>query len=369
MKDKINSIDMNGKLYHEEIYNLFKTHSSKANKTISEKIDNFKYNMDFFEYYSNKDIKNLLNIFNLKVSENINESFSAFKSEIEQYISCISQIILTIKLFLKAQDIFKKTFINAKNHLSKLKFENKLENYNENYLLSYLASFFKSKKSHKIYPKSSTILSKNVSSIEFNPKKFSVEKINKEHKIGGSSKGEKESTIYDNSSTAKFESESDEEFENLKRKNSNFENPSENISYKKNDSVFTLSKFFFAEEPSTPKKFESKFSKPHIIKTKTKNFTKITQTENANILKNNGYVFSETDFIIKNDEKKNHCRNLLEMINTIYKKGMINSEEKLKLKQLVIEKSKKIEYLYDNIYINIKADKNRLISEVKKIIG
>ena len=48
MKGKINFIDINGKLDREEIYNLFKTHSFKINKEISEKIDNFKYNMDFF---------------------------------------------------------------------------------------------------------------------------------------------------------------------------------------------------------------------------------------------------------------------------------------------------------------------------------
>ena len=57
------------------------------------------------------------------------------------------------------------------------------------------------------------------------------------------------------------------------------------------------------------------------------------------------------------------------MIKKMYKKGAINSEEKVKLKQLVIKKSKKIEYLYDNIYINLKNDKNKLVSEVKKIIN
>ena len=106
MKGKINSIDINGKLDREIIYNLFKTHSFKINKEISEKIDNFKYNMDFFEFYSNENIKNLLNIF--KLSENNDELFSSFKSDIEQYISCISQIILSIKLFLKIYDILKK---------------------------------------------------------------------------------------------------------------------------------------------------------------------------------------------------------------------------------------------------------------------
>ena len=79
MKDKINSIDINGKLDQEEMYNLYKTHSLKVNKEISEKINNFKYNMDFFEFYSNKDTKNLLNIFKLKLSENNDGFFSSFQ--------------------------------------------------------------------------------------------------------------------------------------------------------------------------------------------------------------------------------------------------------------------------------------------------
>ena len=99
MEDKINFIDISGKLNHEEIYNLFKTRSSKINKEISEKIDIFKKNIDFFEFYSNKNIKTLLNIFRFQISENNDESFSLFKSDIERYISCISQILLSIKLF------------------------------------------------------------------------------------------------------------------------------------------------------------------------------------------------------------------------------------------------------------------------------
>ena len=128
MKEKINSIDMNGRLIHEEVYNLLKTHSSKTNKEISEKIDNFILNIDFFEFYSNKNIKNLFNIFQLKLSENNDESFLSFNSDIEQYIYCISQIILSIKLFLKMHDILTKIVINSKNNLLKLKYKNKFEN-------------------------------------------------------------------------------------------------------------------------------------------------------------------------------------------------------------------------------------------------
>ena len=373
MKDKINSIDMNGKLDNQEIYNLFKTNSSKANKEISEKIRIFKHNMDFFGYYTNKNIKYLLSIFELKLSENNDEAFSSFKSEIEQYISCISQIIFAIKLFLKIQEVLKKLVIYSKNHLSKLKYENNFENYNKDYLLLYFESLLQnSEKNIKVYSSSSTTVSNNISSFEVIPKYSKFRKFSSEHKLNGFSKVGIESIIYDNPTTPKFESE--EGFENDEKKNSNVENSIEYHSTKKKGTIFSFSEFNFAEEPSTPKNLESKLIEPPIVQPKIKNtFTKeiIPKNKNVNFAKKNKkkiHLFSEVDATIKN-KKKNHCKNLLEMINKIYKKGIINSEEKVKLKLLVIEKSKKIEYLYYNVYKSSKNVKDRLVSEVKKIVN
>ena len=185
MKDKINFIDMNGKLNHEELYNLFKTYSFKRNKEISEKINNFKNNMDFFKFYSNKDIKNLLNIFKFKLSENNDELFSSFKSDIEQYIFCISQIILSIKLFLKIHDILTKIVINAKNHLTKLKYENKLENYNQDYLFLYLESLLKISKKYLKFNNlnDSTLLSDNISLFENIPNNTLFSKYSNEYRL------------------------------------------------------------------------------------------------------------------------------------------------------------------------------------------
>ena len=60
------------------------------------------------------------------------------------------------------------------------------------------------------------------------------------------------------------------------------------------------------------------------------------------------------------------------MINTIYKKGIINSEEKIRLKQLVIAKSIKLENLYNNTFRRKLNEKNALRIEdmrgnIKKI--
>ena len=364
MKDKINFIDMNEKLDHEEIYNLIKTHSSKANKEISEKINMFKYNMDFFKFYSNEELKNLLNIFELKISENNDESFSSFKSDIEQYMSCISQIILSIKLFLKTQDILSKTIINAKNNLSKLKYENKLENDNQDYLFLYLESLFKiSDKNPKFYQSATTFYSSNISSTDITPKDSLFRQFSSEYKIEHFPNDEVEIISENDNLTPRFELELDEEFENQEKKNQNLDN-----SPIVHDSALTLSKYIFAEEPFTPPANESKLTEPITPKPKIKN----TSDERMSQINNFNKSIIKRSISSKNDKckinKKNHFRNLLEMINKMYKKGLINSEDKLKLKKLVIEKSKKIEYLYYNIYKNLKKDKNRLSIEVKKIL-
>ena len=214
MKDKVNSIDIEGKLDHEEIYNLFKTYSSKINEEISEKIDKFKDNMDFFGFYSNTDIKNLLKVFEKKLSENTDDFHSSFHSNIDQYLSCISQIILSIKLLLKTNDAIIKIFNNAKNHLTKLKYENEIENYNEDYLVSYLESLLKiSEKSFKSDSRPSTLLSSNISSMEDTPKNSLFSKYSSEYKLGCFSNNEIQPTIYDNPPTPKYGVELYEEME------------------------------------------------------------------------------------------------------------------------------------------------------------
>ena len=369
MNDKINFIDMNEKLNHAELYSLFKTQSSKVNKQISKKIDIFKYNKNFFEFYSNKDIKNLLYIFDYKLSENNDESFSSFKSDIDQYISCISQIILSIKLFIKTQDILLKTFTDTKKHLSKLKYKHKLENYNQYNLFLYLESFLKiTEKKTKFNSSASTELSSITSSFENNPINSLFQKYPTEYKIDDFSTSEKELIKYDSPPTPRFESESDDEFENQDKNNINLENSIENNTKIKKESVLTLSEFIFAE-PVTPQNNELKLMRSSAVKLEPKNISfngGLPQIENGNKEKTKRNII-ESEFINKTQNKNNY-RNLLEMILKINKKGLINSEEKAKLKELVIKKSVKMEYLYYNIYKNGKNDKKMLVKEIKKII-
>ena len=62
---------------------------------------------------------------------------------------------------------------------------------------------------------------------------------------------------------------------------------------------------------------------------------------------------------------------LLEVVNYLYKNCQINAEERVKIKQLIISKSKKIEdiYLsYINNNKNIRDDIKKFAMELKEII-
>ena len=106
------------------------------------------------------------------------------------------------------------------------------------------------------------------------------------------------------------------------------ENLSENNKINIKDSALTLSQYIFDNE------------------------------QNNNNL-GNGKEQKETDI--------NKFLNLLIMINRLYKKDLINAEEKIKLKKMVLSKSIKIEKFYYDIYKNSDNDNEKLIQEIKKL--
>ena len=57
-------------------------------------------------------------------------------------------------------------------------------------------------------------------------------------------------------------------------------------------------------------------------------------------------------------------KDILGYINYLYKKGVINSEEKIKLKQLIISKSEKIVKIYDSC----RSNDNKFIYKLKQLI-
>jgi hypothetical protein len=68
---------------------------------------------------------------------------------------------------------------------------------------------------------------------------------------------------------------------------------------------------------------------------------------------------------LKSDMERKMMKNFLGFINNLYKNKVIDNEEKLKLKQLIISKSKKTENIYNIYYEN---NKEEFIHELKKLI-
>jgi len=80
-------------------------------------------------------------------------------------------------------------------------------------------------------------------------------------------------------------------------------------------------------------------------------------------IKNKKQNFSSTNLKLSNETKM--YKDLLIFINNLFKKEIINSEEKIKLKQLIIVKSDKLENIYGIYYPD---DKDTLIIELKNLI-
>ena len=90
--------------------------------------------------------------------------------------------------------------------------------------------------------------------------------------------------------------------------------------------------------------------------------------------------FGSSESLSKNENKPSSSRqvytdmyfNLLEIIKESYQKGLINAEEKLSLKNLIISKEAFIFDVYKkyylNAYINVKNKKQEILDEMKKFV-
>ena len=341
MEEILKILDTKGEMKRNELYGLLKTKSKKINSEISKKIKSFNNIGDFFSHYSKQNpLFELLNEVKLYSSKNYDEMFLSFDSNIEQYISCLSEIIISIKLILKAQEILKKVYLSSKQYLLKLKIKNQIENISQENLFFFIENFlhFSENKTPKSFSNSSSILSfSSCDSINNNLlyhqnfldiqslKKFSSVDIEKTLKI-----------LYEEPCTPAFGSKTNKNFENQKKER---KESSQNICLRKSSSL-TLS----GEK-------EINTFKDNKIIVKNKRNSSIPQK----VLNNN------------TNEKK--YENLLKMINNIYRKGIINSEEKIRLKKLVIAKSKKLDNLYNNNYRNKFIDENVLKTEITKLMN
>ena len=353
MRDIINSLDIRGEMKPNKLFNIIKTKSSKTNELIYSKIILFKNIDDFFSCYSDKKANDLLYILDKLNNINLNDKENCFKSSliIEKYISDLVHVILSVKVISKTQKILEKILISSKKNLNKLKIENQIENHNQKKLLSLI---------DKILNKSKTKKPKNFSKVPMLQKQFSSEEdfhgsIFSRLSFQKMDTENSEDVIY----TPKFILEKKDTIENIfciyqnEQTSSNLINPLRN-----KESVLTFSKLILEEEP----KRNIYSEKQKEIIQNEKKITDVFSFELENVNE------KKSSLSARELSKINKFKNLLEMIINLYKKGIINAEEKIKLKQMVIKKPEMLEKFYFNKYKNMGINNNILSIEIEKII-
>ena len=420
MSEHNKEFDFHGEMYKNIDYFLLDSTSSEKNELIKSKIEKYKTVSEFFEHYSNNNIISLFDSFNRldKMYSNIyvNNNSNNIKSKIDKYISDLSNIILLFNLISKNQQIIKKALTNSESYLKNFYSENhinkdcqkKLDDYFDNLInlkkrkkkkrLSFLIheNIFNKCQRHKtvkaIKPNIFNLNKKlDEKSININYKLINISPTNHLKHIKHNSIDEEKSNLR----TPKFPSKNEEPNNNsqsIVKENDSNKDPL--IKQESINSFFTLaSKAANINQDENRIKKTKKEKKVKINDHKVTNFnlqsihndseaklvyTKSNFSENKKSQDNSEDLEQKEYYTKKNPKKqtfssinlkstmeKNMLKDFLIFINNIYKSGSINTEEKIKLKQLIITKSEKIE----NIYINYYHDnKNEFINELKKLI-
>ena len=358
MLNIIDLINMKDEIKKEEMFDFFKTNSSEINSEIYKKIQNSSKLADFCDYSSNRsNIFRLINL--LKNTESYfskvcnDKSFSSLKSKNEQYIFCISQLFLSIKFFLKVKDIINKILISSKKYLNKLRKENQIQNSHQNNLFSFIDNLllFSKTKNSNFLPNVSTIINTLYSTKKTTQnllKKFNYKSSN---------------VLYNGSFTPRFSSKSDEDEENNQKKEKEQE-----IGFPiRTNSILTFSEFVFFNEQITPPSVLPE-KELFCLKEEFSPLKPRRKPDSINLCSFKKINNENKNRVLLNITDKNNYKNLLEMINSLFKKCLINDKEKLKLKQLVLSNSQNIQYFFNNVYDNSNIPADVFIFELKKIL-
>ena len=419
MSEYNKEFDFYGEMNKNIDYFLLDSSSSEKNELIKSKIEKYKTVSEFFEHYSNNNIISLFDSFNRldKMYSNIffNNNNNNLKSKIDKYISDLSSIILLFNLISKNQQIIKKAISNSEFYLKNFYSENhinkdcqkKFDDYFDN-----LINLKKRKKKkrlsflkHDIYfnkcTRHKTVKARKPNIFNLN-KKNEDKNININYKIINFShlNHTKHNSMDDEKSnirTPKFPSKNEDPNNNSQSVLK--ENDSNKIPIIKQESInsfFTLASKAVNINSNSDENRIKKIKKEKKVKINDKkvthfNLKNIHNDDEAKLIYNksnlsenkksqdNSEELEQKEYYTKQNPKKqtfssvnlkttmekNMLKDFLGFINNIYKSGSINTEEKIKLKQLIISKSEKIENIYNNYYHH---NKNEFINEIKKLI-
>ena len=435
------SFDFFGKMNNNKNFYIFRSTSSADASAIINKIEKFEMTPEFFQFYTNKNVKNIF-----ATVENINSIYKDFyndkfskdsQSKIDIYISTLSTIFLITNIISKNRLILEKAISETKKYINKFYLDNEIHKNAQKKLNNYFSNLLgiENKKQRKKY---NLFLDDKLHNYSVNNEKPYILKESQkttitdlklmEHSINNNSflNHEKTHDITDNTyniiedlTTPKFPTKIIEENvikmqnkDNNESKKNNTEreslktvlfNPNEecerNLEKKESiRSLYTLaSKTKFVNQEASVKgsvkgsiiggsskfrglsiddkynsnntinnfinnKYSGKRNNSRFQNSENKGHsTEIKYTETKEVKSKRTFSYSN----IKSCQEKEIIKNLLIFINDLFKQEKINIEEKLKLKQLIIVKSKKLEKIYDKYY---KKDENELIKELKFLI-
>ena len=361
MLANLESIELTEELEIYKLYNIFKTTSSPINLEIFSKIQSFSTSHDFFSHFAGIDI-NLFSDLLKKIEDNFllicnNEKYLHFNSNEDKYISICSNLILLFNFILKTRKIVKKIIPKIKNNIIKYFSENAIDsefndkiNDNINKIINLSLIEDKYKNNSFLSFNNENISTANNTTTTINS--IIKDKINIEENS--------KNNLYDNNCeeniiTPNFVSQGESFINNIEIVNNNNNNINFFICPKKDsiDSIFNLP----CNNLSNDKIKENKNNRDNIQNNdndKSKIINKIYLNKNSEEIKNNN--------------KYKDCNNLkiykvlLKNINELYKKRNITSPQKVKLKQLIISRSSKLENLYHSYCNN---NKNKFIDDIK----
>ena len=331
MLNFINSINLLDENKDDKLYDFYKTFSSQANIEIYDKIHKFNSVCDFFDYYTKADSKFLLSSLNeiqsnfSKVINNETPSYY-FHSNTDQYISFITKVTFILKLVLLNKKIINKLLLFTKNYFEKYSNENKIENCHHKEISNLINNLLEQSK----------IIDdiQNSSNLNENKPENSLpetEKCNRRNK---------------------------------KYLSGPVNDMSKSLFRRENEFTFSKNSFKdvikIIEDENTKKNKKRGYSSTGFVSRKNHN-------ESIDIKRRKSHKhYSDGEKIIENKEL---FENLLEFTNKLYHHNMINREEKLKLKKLIISRNKKMEEIFVNFEKNEDNSKNRYIQEIRKLIG
>ena len=382
MLEYINSIDLSEELKVNKIYNLFKTESTEFNSKLLLILKKYKTTKDFINHYTKIDIKSIFNIFSsisINLLKIVNEGNNITKCpDIELYLGNISKIILLFYLIVKNNNslinIIKSTNTYIQNfYLIKkenLSIKGKVDSF-FNELISSSQLFLK-----RSYSSTSTNDNTNLSiNMNFDSRKNNTLNNMSKEKNNNNNTNNEEIPILLRSYTPKFEEENVEH-----KNNSHIKEAKEEIIVKRDsvkiDSSLTLQKMNFVNieeaevEVEVNKAKIKKFNSHKVSHKSSEDFLKDDKNNNKKAINKKGSLFNNRKYSSKSDLDENDSKfrikllaDFFDTINVLYKKGKINSEKKLKMKQIMISNPKIIIDKFFQKYSNIKKNSDKSLNK------